>query len=320
VRLQNAMMCCLLACAACGSKKNEQDQEGAGSGAPGVGSSSTMAAGGAAASGMGSGGSAAAVVADSVATAGAVGRRTRIFECGFVKLEGEGKDRKAIFKLKSIGLRPAEGAQAWIYYYDAADKLLSRYPHRFSTKLGPGDTEEQALGQTGASIPKAAATIECEISAVTWKDKTEWTNANLSSHAIERPRGGFTHAQLLEREGERVTATWTGKVAGGPVLALENVSARPLTAKVVWIYQYDDAGKQLDRGVSNVSIDLEPGARVEQGLGPKKLKAGAKYVEAAVSEVRFRDGKQEQWLNDNLAPLGDRPMKQAPGAATRPAP
>jgi hypothetical protein len=46
---------------------------------------------------------------------------------------------------------------------------------------------------------------------------------------------------------------------------------------------------------------------------------GAKYVEAAVSEVRFRDGKKEQWLNDNLAPLGDRQMKQAPGATTQPA-
>ena len=89
---------------------------------------------------------------------------------------------------------------------------------------------------------------------------------------------------------------------------------RPLTAKVVWVYQYDEAGKPLDRGVSNVSIDLEPGAQVEQKLGPKGLKPGAKHVEAVVSEVRFRDGEKELWRNDDLAPLGDRPMK-GPSAA-----
>jgi hypothetical protein len=244
-------------------------------------------------------------------------RKTRIFECGFVKLEGEGKARKASFRLKNLGDRTAASAQAWIYYYDQADKLLSRYPHRISTKLEPGAMEEQPLGHTGTSIPKDAAKVECEISEVEWKDKARWANANLSSHAIERPRGGFTHEQLLEREGERVTATWTGKNEGGPVLALKNVSGRPLTVKTVWVYQYDARGKQLDRSVSNVAIDLEPGAQVEQKLGPKGLRSGTKHVEAVVPEVRFRDRDHEQWLNDNLAPLGDRPM-QAPPAPPAP--
>jgi hypothetical protein len=116
-----------------------------------------------------------------------------------------------------------------------------------------------------------------------------------------------------DREGERVTATWTGKIEQRPVLALKNTGERPVTVKVVWVYQYDEAGKQLERSVSNVSIELEPGAQVEQALGPSGLKPGAKHVEAVVPEVRVRDGK-EAWRNDNLAPLGDRPMK-APVAA-----
>jgi hypothetical protein len=312
--MRNAMMWCLLACAACGAKKDDQ---GAGSGAPaGAGTAATggagAAAGGAGAAGHVAGGGSAAAGSEAVGATSMTGveggRKTRIFECGFVKFDGEGKDRKTVFKLRNLGDRVPDGAQSWIYYYDKTDRLLSRYPHRFFTSLAPGATEEQALGHTGTSIPKDAVTAECEISEVDWKDKTEWANANLSSDGIERPRGGFSHEQLLEREGERVTAIWTGKTAERPVLALKNVSGRPLTAKVVWVYQYDGAGKQLEKSVSNVSIDLEPGAQVEQELGPKGLKAGTKHVEAVASEVRFRDGKQETWRNDNLAPLGERPI------------
>jgi hypothetical protein len=290
--MRNAIMGCVLVCAACGSKKDEQ------AAAPSSSSTSTGAAG---------------ATSPAAATPGVPpDRKTRIFECGFVKLDGEGKARTAIFKLKNLGDRTAAGAQAWLYYYDQADKLLSRYPHRFSTKLEPGAVEEQPLGHTGASIPKDAAKIECEISEVEWKDKARWANGNLSSHAIDRPRGGFTHEQLLAREGERVTATWTGKNVDGPVLALKNVSGRPLTVKTVWVYQYDARGKQLERSVSNVGIDLEPGAQVEQKLGPKGLRAGTKHVEAVVTEVRFRDRDKEPWLNDNLAPLGERPMQARP--------
>jgi hypothetical protein len=245
-----------------------------------------------------------------LAPAGAASeRKTRIFECAFAKFGGEGKERRAVFQVKNLGDLVPDGAQAWIYYYDKADKLRARYPHRFFTSVAPGATEEQALGYAGSSIPKDTATAECEISEVDWKDRTEWVNANLASDGIERPRGGFSHEQLLEREGERVTAAWTGNADGTPVLVLENVSPRPLTAKVVWVYQYDEAGKQLERSVSNVSIDLEPRAKLEQKLGPKALKPGAKYVEAAVPEVRFRDGKKEEWRNDNLVPLAERPMK-----------
>lgn len=329
-------MCCVLVCAACGSKKDEQaalpasssTQTGApaASTPPAGGSAGAGAAAGAAAAGSGSGAAAGAgsaagsgAGAASPAPVGATAmpgvppdRKTRIFECGFLKLDGEGKNRKAIFKLKNLGDRTAASAQAWIYYYDKADKLLSRYPHRFASKLEPGALEEQPLGHTGPSIPGDAAKIECEISEVEWKDKTRWANANLSSHAIERPRGGFSHEQLLEREGERVTATWTGKNDGGPVFALKNMSGRPLTLKVVWVYQYDAKGKQLERLVSNVAIDLEPGAQVEQKLGPKALRAGTKHVEAVVPEIRFRDRDNEQWLNDNLAPLGERPMQASP--------
>ena len=324
--MRNAMIWCLAVCAACGSKK---DDKAAGSGAPpgpatagsGSGAAGSGAAGsGAAGSGAGTGtmGTFNPEVVGTFATSGlAPERKTRIFECAFAKVDGEGKERKVAFKLKNLGDRKADGAQSWIYYYDKADKLLGRYPHRFFTSLEAGGTEEQALGHTGASIPKDTAVFDCEISEVAWKDKTRWSNENLSSYAIERPRGGFSHEQLMEREGERVTATWTGKVDERPVIVLKNASPRPLTAKVVWVYQYDQAGKQLDRGVSNVSIDLEPGAQVEQKLGPKGLKPRAKYVEAVVSEVRFRDGKKEQWLNDNLAPLSERPM-QGPIAPGKP--
>jgi hypothetical protein len=330
--MRNAIIGCLLVCAACGSKKDEPGAPPASSsstqtGAPAAPAPVAGGSAGAAAAGSGSGsagGSAAAAAGSAAGTAGGAmaapgvppgvppDRKTRIFDCAFSKLDGEGKDRKAVFKLKNLGDRAAAGAQSWIYYYDQADKLLSRYPHRFSTKLEPGATEEQPLGHTGTSIPKGAAKIECEISEVEWKDKTRWANGNLASHAIERPRGGFSHDQLIEREGERVTATWTGKNVDGPVLALKNVSGRPLTVKVVWVYQYDAKGKQLERSVSNAGIDLEPGAQVEQKLGPKGLRAGTKYVEAVVSEVRFRDRDNEQWLNDNLAPLGDRPMAAQP--------
>ena len=315
--MRNAMIWCLAVCAACGSKK---DDRAAGSGAP-PGSAAAAAAGagsgaagaaGAAGSGSGTGtmGTFNPEVVGTLSMSGlAPERKTRIFGCAFARVEGEGKDRKVVFKLQNLGDRQADGAQSWIYYYGKADQLLGRYPHRFSSSLQAGGTEEQALGHTGASIPKDAAVFDCEISEVAWKDQTRWSNENLSSHAIERPRGGFSHDQLIEREGERVTATWTGKVDERPVIALQNTSPRPLTAKVVWVYQYDQAGKQLDRGVSNVSIDLEPGAKVEEKLGPKGLKPGAKYVEAVVSEVRFRDGKKEPWLNDNLAPIGGRPMK-----------
>lgn len=332
--MRNAMIWCLAVCAACAACGSKKDDQGAGSGA----SPGTTAAGSAAGAGATAGSAAAGSATGAGAAAGSAGggagagsgsmgrfspemvgatggpalpseRKTRIFECAFAKVEGEGKERKVSFKLKNLGDRKAASAQSWIYYYDKADKLLSRYPHRFFTELDAGATEEQALGQTGAGIPKDAAVFDCEISEVAWSDKTTWSNDNLSSYAIERPRGGWTHEQLLEREGERVTATWTGKVAERPVLALKNISGRPLTARVVWVYQYDQAGKQLDRAVSNVSIALEPGAEIEDKIGPKGLKAGAKYVEAVVSEVQFRDGKNERWLNDNLAPLVTRPMK-----------
>lgn len=301
--MRNAMMWCLLACAAC--------DKGAAPAPSATGGAAATGGGGAAPTGERQSMLSASteMIGPLTPAAAASERKTRIFECAFVKIDGEGKERRAVFQVKNLGDRVPDGAQAWIYYYDQADKLLARYPHRFFTSAAPGATEEQALGHAGASIPKGTATAECEISKVDWKDKTEWANANLVPDAIERPRGGFSHEQLLEREGERVTATWTGNVDGTPVLVLENVSPRPLTVKVVWVYQYDEAGKQLERSVSNVSIDLPPRAKVEQKLGPKALEPGAKYVEAAVPDVRFRDGKQEEWRNDNLVPLAGRPMK-----------
>jgi hypothetical protein len=328
--MRNAIVCCLVVCAACGSKKDDGtpgagDPAGAttvgpaGAGAAGTAGSAGASAGGETMTGPGvppAGGSA-ATPAGSGAGAGAAGsalateRKTRIFECAFARFEGEGKDRKTVFKLKNLGDRKAERAQSWLYYYDKADKQVRRYPHAFFTGLEAGATEEQALGFSGESIPKETAAVECEVTEVTWSDKTKWANANLSSDAIDRPRGGFSHAQLMEREGEPVTATWNGKAAGPPVFGLKNTGARPLTVKVVWVYQYDAAGKQLERSVSNVSIDLEVGAETEAKLGPKALKPGAKHVEAVVPEVRFRDGKKELWRNDNLAPLGERPMKAA---------
>ncbi len=308
--MRNAMTWCLIACAACGGKKDDQGAAtGAGPAATGGSAAATGGSAAAAAAGSGAPVGPGMGMLNPAMMGGAAERRTRIYECGFLRIEGEGKDRRTVFKLKNLGDRAAEGAQSWIYYYDKAGRRLARYPHRFFTSLAAGAAEEQALGHTGARIPKDMAAAECEISEVDWKDKTEWANANLASDGIERPRGGLTHDQLAEREGERVAATWTGKVAEGPVLALQNVSARPLTAKVVWIYQYDEAGKPLKRSVANVAIDLEPGARVEQGIGPKALEPGVKHVEAAIPEVRFRDGKQETWRNDNLAPIGDRPMK-----------
>lgn len=251
----------------------------------------------------------AAPLSAEAAAAAATGRKTRIYGCTFSKLDGEGKDRKVIFTLKNLADKKADAAQAWIYYYDTANKLVGTYPHRFFTNLEPGATEEHDLGHSGTSIPKDTAAYECEISAVDFKDKTTWSNGNVSSYSIERPRGGFTHEQLLEREGERVTATWDGKLEAPPAIVLENVGTRPLTTKVVWVYQYDDKGKYVDRNVTNLSVDLEPGAKSTQKLGPNKLKPGTKYIEAVATDLLFRDGAREKWLNDNLAPLGGRPMK-----------
>jgi hypothetical protein len=242
------------------------------------------------------------------------GRKTRLLTCEFLRFDGEGDEREALFRIANTEERPVTSAQTWIYYYDAEDGYVDRYPHAINLTLAPGETLERKLGQRGDRIKEQTAVADCEITRVGFDDGETWFNENLISAGLtERPRGGPTHEQLLAREGETVTATTTDdELAGGrAVTTLKNISGRPLLVKVAWTYYYDADGEYLTRHVTNLRHSLEPDATETLPLGKAELPEGARYIETVVTEVDFRDGDKENWRNNNLAPLAGRPMQGA---------
>ena len=53
-------------------------------------------------------------------------------------------------------------------------------------------------------MTKDVATVECEITRITYKDGTVWWNENLMVSSNRRPKGGFSPAVLKEHTGEKI--------------------------------------------------------------------------------------------------------------------
>ena len=150
---------------------------------------------------------------------------------------------------------------------------------------------------------------------VEWADGSKWSNENLEPDADRKP-GGLTQADLLRREGEMVLAKWTGRYGKSqrPVFLVTNVSGRPLETRGLWTYYYAADGEQLDRESDSQVVRLDRGATIEVESGDPRpdLEAGTRHIELVVSSVKFTDGAQELWSNENLG-SSERPMRAKVG-------
>jgi hypothetical protein len=118
----------------------------------------------------------------------------------------------------------------------------------------------------------------------------------------------------MQREGEKVLGRWTGRFGAGkkPVFQLTNVSGRPLVIGALWTFYYAADGEELNgrQKTDGLSLKIATDATVEVAAGAARgdLDPETKIIEVAVPEVRFSDGKQESWRNENLV-LDERPMR-----------
>ena len=211
-------------------------------------------------------------------------------ECKFVEWQGTGKDRKAMFLIKVADQRKTGSVQTWLFYYDKSGKYLERYPHA----TYPGDGA-QALGYDGDKIPKGTETVECELTRITFDDKSTWFNENLYPAGEERPKGGFDTAYLAARAGERIEVEVLDAKQGK--VKLTNVAGKATKSAELRILYYDDKGEFESRG-AHVDLALEPGATAEHklDLGTEPLKA-FKSAEGVAPRVSFADGSEFQNAN-----------------------
>jgi len=221
----------------------------------------------------------------------AVDEAGRKGECKFSKYEGTGKDRKAMFTIKVADSRKVDSLQTWLFYYDKSGKYLERYPHATFPQ-----GEMQGLGYDGDKIPKATDTIECEITRVTFEDKSVWFNENLVPNFPERPKGGFTADVLKAHSGEKVEVEVLDPKKGK--VKLTNVGDKETKEVEVVLMYFDDKGDHQDRR-EDLEIAIKPGASVEKEikLGTEPLPA-FKSVEGAAPEVEFADNSKFE--NENL--------------------
>ena len=221
----------------------------------------------------------------------AVNEAGRKGECKFVKYEGAGKDRKAMFSVKIDDKRKVDGYQTWLFYYDKDGKYLERYPHATFPQ-----GEMQGLGYDGDKIPKGTETIECEITRVSFEDKSVWFNENLVPNTPQRPKGGFTADVLKGHSGEKVEVEVLDAKKGK--VKLTNVGDKETKDVEVVLMYFDDKGDHQDRR-EDLEIVIKPGASVE-----KEIKLGTeplptfKSVEGAAPEVEFAD--DSKFVNENL--------------------
>ena len=214
-------------------------------------------------------------------------------KCEFVKYEGEGKDRKALFSMTPpAGGKKVDYVQAWLFYYDKSGKHLSRYPHSTSMKGAP-----QPLGQEGDKIPKDTATIECEITRITFEDKTFWFNANLVRNEEDRPKGGYPESELKTHTGERVAVEVVDGKAGK--VKLKNLGDKPIESLEVELIPFKADGSHGWFPDFNVPVKIKPGETVEATIKLSNPITEWKTIEGTAPEVRYEGGTK--FINHNLS-------------------
>lgn len=225
----------------------------------------------------------------------------RVAHCDFVGFVGEGEERVASFRIKPIGDEEFSFAQAWIYYYDEAGKQLQRYPHALN---GIVASKPLSLGSKGSKLPKATANAACEITEVTFADKSKWSNHNLlGSVMAKRPLEGYTDAQLAESAKVYVNVMHPSSVPTDKIMAkVENLSGRPIDLLLINTFYYDENKKLLNWYPTNLRVSLEAGATIEQeiGLEASKIPEKTRYVQSVAPMLVFKDGDEEHWENANI--------------------
>jgi hypothetical protein len=215
-------------------------------------------------------------------------------KCEFLKYEGDGKKRKAMFKITPPPGKEVSSVQTWEFYYDKSGKHLSRYPHATAIY-----GESQALGHEGDSIPKDTDVIECEVSRMNFKDETMWFNENLVPDS-GRPKGGVPDADLKAKSGEKVEVEIVDGKAGK--VKLKNVSDKPVkSADINLLYRMPKGAPRKTEYRSDWLRDtpIKPGATVEYTLKLKDAPSEFASVEGYAPTVRFEDSSE--FNNPNLS-------------------
>lgn len=215
-------------------------------------------------------------------------------KCEFEKFDGTGKDRVGVFK---VTMPPghekgADFMQTWIFYYDKAGAQISRYPHA----TGYDGSGQKALGSKGDDIKKETDSVECEITAIRYADKTGWINENLVPCCSDRPKGGFSDAELKANSGEKVLVEVVDAKLGK--VKLKNASDKEIKRlKVTLVYRKADGTYgYVDK---RVDISIKPGESLEKTVEfSNNPITDSKGVEGWAPEVTFADNKE--WKNTNL--------------------
>lgn len=215
--------------------------------------------------------------------------------CVFSKWGEDNGKKRAYFKITTPPGKEVDNMQTWQFYYDKDGKLLDRYPH----STFPDKSGEQALGQSGDSLKKDIDVVECEISRITFKDKTKWFNANLVPNTPDRPKGGYPQADLDKQTGEKVTVEVLDAAKGR--VKLKNVSDKPTKKVEVNLLYFKADGTHDYKTGYNIDAPLKPGETVEKDipLGDKGAPADFKTADATAPTVEFDDGTK--WSNRNLS-------------------
>ncbi len=214
--------------------------------------------------------------------------------CKHVDFQGEGRQRRATFEI-DLGARPdARSAQAWIFYYDEAGRLLERAPEL----LAPVAAGTVPLGNAGSKIPDGTAEIECEIAWVVDGKGGVFMNANLAPAEPARPRGGFTQAELEAHAGEKVgVEVLDPKAARARV---KNLSSKKVETMEIDLVYFRADGTHETRSDYTVRASLDPGAsaEIDVGVGSDPIAPFVRVV-ATAPEVTFADGTT--FTNKNLS-------------------
>jgi hypothetical protein len=239
----------------------------------------------------------------------AVSVANRPVDIAFVRDGGE-PDVAPLFALTNRTGKTIRAGQTFIHYYDASGKLLHRSSHSLgnSLSLEPGAAKEQRLGNDTKDIPKGTASIEAEMTSGLI-DGAAWQNENLSTFSTDRPRGGLTANDLVERSGERVIVDVYGLTSYR--VRVTNVTDKVVQTVKLRLYYATAKGDReriaaeehrFEKGLApgkSVDLTLKPSSGAERP--PKALR-----VVGYAPDVVFADGTkfQNKNLDENRAWLG----------------
>jgi hypothetical protein len=212
-------------------------------------------------------------------------------KCEFVKWEGAGKDRKAMFQITPVSKKKISSVQTWEFYYDKSGKYLDRYPHATSVEKEP-----QALGADGNDIKAGTDTVECEVTRITYEDETRWFNANLIPDDTNRPKGGVTDDFLKEHSGEKVEIEVVDAKKGK--LKLHNISDKETKRISIELVYVKKEGHET-REAYSTELAIKPGKTKEYTMElDKPPPDDFKSADASAPTVVFDD--DTTFLNLNL--------------------